>query len=75
LLTDIVMPKMSGPVLAKQFAVIHPETKIIFMTAYADSIDAQNVNMGVAQEVLSKPYMHHELLGRVRGALGSPMTH
>jgi CheY-like chemotaxis protein len=75
LLTDIVMPKMSGPVLAKQFGVIHPETKIIYMTAYADSIDAQNVGMGAPQEVLSKPYMHHELLGKVRGALGSPMTH
>ena len=75
LLTDIVMPKMSGPVLAKQFAVIHPETKIIYMTAYADSIDAQNASMGVPQQVLSKPYMHHELLGKVRGALGSPMTH
>jgi two-component system cell cycle sensor histidine kinase/response regulator CckA len=75
LLTDIVMPKMSGPVLAKQFGVIHPETKIIYMTAYADSIDAQNAGMGTPQGVLSKPYMHHELLGKVRGALGSPMTH
>ena len=75
LLTDIVMPKMSGPALAKQFEAIHPETKVIFMTAYADSIDAQNAGISATQEVLSKPYMHHELLGKVRGALGSSVAH
>ena len=33
LVTDIVMPKMSGTELAKCFMALHPEIKVIYMTA------------------------------------------
>lgn len=36
LLTDVVMPRMRGPELAKRLVPIHPETKAIFMSGYAD---------------------------------------
>lgn len=46
LLTDIVMPKMSGTALAKRFVAVHPETKVIYMTSYADVIDIQGAGVG-----------------------------
>lgn len=74
LLTDVVMPKMSGPILAKEFVSIHPETKVVYMTAYADSLDVQHAGVEKAEDVLSKPYMHHELLGKVRRTLGATIA-
>lgn len=74
LLTDVVMPKMSGPLLAKRLTSIHPETKVVYMTAYADFIDIRQAGVDIAEDVLSKPYMHHELLGKVRQTLGATMA-
>ena len=68
LLTDIVMPKMSGPNVAKRMSTAHPETKVLYMTAYADVVDAND--LGIHCEVLKKPFLHHELMSKVRQVLG-----
>jgi two-component system, cell cycle sensor histidine kinase and response regulator CckA len=68
LLTDIVMPKMSGPSVAKHLGQLHPEAKVLYMTAYADVMDAGD-SAGPC-EVLRKPFMHHELMSKVRQILG-----
>ena len=75
LLTDVVMPKLSGPDLAKRLAAIHPETKVIYMTAYADVMDVARLGLCDQRHVLSKPYMHHELMGKVRRVLGKIVPH
>lgn len=75
LLTDVVMPKISGPELAKRLSAIHPETKVIYMTAYADVMDVARLGLGDQREVLTKPYMHHELMGKVRRVLGKIIAH
>jgi len=75
LVTDIVMPKMSGTELAKRFATVHPETKVIYMTAYADVMDVIHLGLQDQHEVISKPYMHHELMSKVQHAIGKIVTH
>jgi two-component system cell cycle sensor histidine kinase/response regulator CckA len=75
LLTDVVMPKMSGPELAKSVTTLHPETKVLYMTAYADVMDVANLALEDRCEVLHKPYMHHELMGKVRQLLGGIIAH
>jgi two-component system, cell cycle sensor histidine kinase and response regulator CckA len=75
LLTDVVMPKMSGPDLAKRMTAVHPETKVLYMTAYADVMDVANLEIMDRSEVLNKPYMHHELMGKVRQLLGRVIAH
>ena len=35
LITDVIMPGMNGPALAKQFRAMRPETKILYMTGYS----------------------------------------
>lgn len=38
LLTDLVMPRMSGKELAERVSVLHPETRIIFMSGYSSDV-------------------------------------
>jgi CheY-like chemotaxis protein len=74
LLTDVLMPKISGPELAKCVSTLHPEAKVLYMTAYADVMDVANLGLIDRCEVLNKPYMHHELIGKVRQLLGGAVT-
>lgn len=73
LATDILMPKMSGPDLAKRLAVLHPETKVLYMTAYADLMDFADI--GDRSDFLRKPFMQHELISKVRQVLGEVVRH
>jgi two-component system, cell cycle sensor histidine kinase and response regulator CckA len=66
LLTDVVMPGMSGPELAKEIKKIHPETRILFVSGYtSDSI----AHRGVLEEgvnLLTKPFTRSGLTQKVR---------
>lgn len=74
LITDIVLPKLSGPDLAKECAKLRPEMKLMYMTAYADVLEVAALVGNSQCEMLRKPYMCHELMSRVRHALGAGNT-
>ena len=75
LATDIVIPKMSGPVLFKRLIALHPETKVLYMTAYADVMGFADLGIEDQSEFLRKPFMQHELMSKVRQILGEIVTH
>ena len=69
LITDILMPKMSGLELQTRLKDEECDIPIIFITAYGDArMRIQAMREG-AVEFLAKPFDHHLLLKRVRVAL------
>ena len=70
LLTDIVMPGMSGGELAQRFAEIHRDTPVIFMTGYTeDQVVRAGVEAG-AVALLRKPFTADALLAKIGEAMG-----
>jgi CheY-like chemotaxis protein len=63
LLTDVVMPEMTGPELARHFSAQRPATRILFMTGYTERDPAG------AEALLHKPFSSSTLLGHVRRLL------
>ena len=69
LITDILMPKMSGLELQTRLKDEECDIPIIFITAYGDASTRIQAMRGGAVELLAKPFDHHQLLKTVRAAL------
>lgn len=69
LVTDIVMPQMSGLELAGRIRQLLPTTKILYMSAHTDSQSLQKQILANEAKFLPKPFHRIELLRSVRGAL------
>jgi DNA-binding NtrC family response regulator len=69
LLTDVVMPGMSGPELARQVSKSRPGLITLFMSGYAESEVVGTSAPGVLQNHIQKPFTIDGLLARVAGAL------
>jgi PAS domain S-box-containing protein len=70
LLTDVVMPGMSGPALAQRLITMRPELRVLFISGYTDvaSLDTGNPNVSF----LTKPFQSSMLAAKVREALTRP---
>jgi PAS domain S-box-containing protein len=69
LLTDVVMPGMSGPELAERMAASHPALKVVFMSGYTGELmdSSQTLKHGV---LLEKPFTRTALLTTLHKTLG-----
>jgi hypothetical protein len=56
LLTDVVMPQMSGPELAEQVAVLRPGIKVVFMSGYPGGITSERGMFDPSAFLLQKPF-------------------
>jgi CheY-like chemotaxis protein len=69
LLTDVVMPAMSGPDLAAQLVSRAPSLKCLYASGYFTGDLRQPVSGGVHVHVLHKPFGLRDLAAKVREAL------
>ncbi len=69
LLSDVVMPQMGGPELAREFLARHPETRVVFMSGYADEAVARHGELDQAAAFVQKPWELPELAGTLRRVL------
>lgn len=69
LVTDIVMPGMSGPNVASQLAQVRPELKVLYVSGYTDHPLITEGQLPDRTMWLQKPFTREELLSKVRSAL------
>ncbi|MDX6541684.1 MAG: two-component system, cell cycle sensor histidine kinase and response regulator CckA, partial [Gaiellales bacterium] len=69
LLTDVVMPGMSGDKLAEQLLAARPEMKVIFASGYAADMIAQRGLLAPGTAFLPKPLTPASITGKVREVL------
>src|SRR5207245_9869030 len=76
LITDVVMPQMSGREIAEQLTSEHPETKVLYMSGYTDDAVVRHGVLAAHMAFLQKRFTHeararHIREGRDRQTRGS----
>ncbi len=69
LLTDVMMPVMTGPDLARAISAIRGPLRLLFMSGYSAELIAKQGNIGTETAFLAKPFTLLELTERVRASL------
>jgi two-component system cell cycle sensor histidine kinase/response regulator CckA len=69
LLTDVIMPGMSGCALADALSGSRPETRVLYMSGYTDGEIATQGVLDAGTSILHKPFTQSELIRRVEDAL------
>ena len=69
LVTDIVMPSMSGVELARRARELRPELKVLYMSGYSNEMISRQGTMDIGSALLQKPFTRAALLSALRAAL------
>jgi two-component system cell cycle sensor histidine kinase/response regulator CckA len=71
LLTDVIMPRLGGPLVAEQLAQRRPDLKVLYMSGYTHDATLRNgvLMSDVALLLLQKPFTRESLTRGVREAL------
>jgi CheY-like chemotaxis protein len=72
LLTDVVMPHMTGIQLAERLTLVRPETKVLYMSGYSADVILRQGALPSEIEYIQKPFTPEALVQKVRKALGEP---
>jgi two-component system, cell cycle sensor histidine kinase and response regulator CckA len=68
-LTDVVMPQLSGRMFAEQMGRLRPAAKILFMSGYSHDASSREGWLGTGTRFLGKPFTAMELTRKVRELL------
>jgi signal transduction histidine kinase len=69
LLTDIVMPKTSGPKLAEELRMKHPALRVLYMSGYSGAAVSRHASLPEGVGYLEKPFTASALSAKIRDAL------
>ena len=69
MITDVVMPQMSGRELAARLRDQHPETRVLYMSGYTDDAVVRHGLLDASMSFLQKPFTPGVLVRKVRETL------
>jgi two-component system cell cycle sensor histidine kinase/response regulator CckA len=72
-ITDVVMPKMSGREFADHLLQLRPNTRLLYVSGYTDDIVLQNGISKQGMFFLQKPYSLKELARKIQTLLAIPL--
>ncbi|MDD5657013.1 MAG: response regulator, partial [Elusimicrobia bacterium] len=70
-ITDVIMPGMSGPELARRIQSLHAAAKILFISGYTDQVLSDYEVLRGRLPLIPKPFAPDALLRKVREVLDS----
>ena len=71
LITDVVIPDMHGPEIARRFSEIHPDAKTLFVSGYTENAIAHHQVLDEGVAFLQKPLSVANLVHKIRQVLES----
>ncbi|MFZ5565316.1 MAG: PAS domain S-box protein, partial [Thermodesulfobacteriota bacterium] len=69
LITDVVMPEMSGRELAEKLETVHPGLRVLYMSGYTANVIAHRGILDEGVRFIQKPFNKRDLARKVREAL------
>jgi PAS domain S-box-containing protein len=72
LLTDVVMPGISGRLLSERFTALRPDTRVLYMSGYSDDAVLRHGVRSAGTHFVQKPFSIERLAQKVRETLAQP---